>query len=621
MGRLPNTDKQWLSKNREAWKDRYGLDFIGDIPSTNRIEVLDSRTGVLTVRVVPTSGDRPIFLHSSVDPVREATRVVEGLKVEPGSVVVVYGFGLGYLVEALYDLLDESVSLFVLEPDLELFLTALKTRNLHKIIGSKRVLIHLGEDFGQLYTVFFRFFHGAYYRDLVPAGLPGHETVYADFCGRARKMVRDIVSAKVVNLLTMIKMGPTMLTSSILNLVKFYTNPGLSSLYGRFADVPAIIVAAGPSLNKNIHLLHEAKGKAVIFAVGTAAKALQKQGIDPDFIVTVDSGLPNYEHFKGIDTDRSCLIVDLEANYLILENYRGPMFVMGSQPVLSWFRDLIEDKGFTESGGSVANNAFAAAYRMGANPIIMIGQDLAFGRDGHSHAAGTNYENIVETDFDSQKFIKVKANDGGYVYTDRIYQLFLNFFEVWIKKLPDREYINATEGGAYIEGTEVKTFRETLDQYCLAPVDVQAIIAKAQESFANPDLAPFIERLRQQRDKMDDTIAESTMAIKRLVQLEKACESKQNKKMRQHLKVIRKIFQKFDEDELISRLPRWFSAQELHGVLTRTHKAELADDDDFAAAIADYTIYYEKVREGAEKVKELIEKCLQEAEGRASDAK
>lgn len=47
-------------------------------------------------------------------------------------------------------------------------------------------------------------------------------------------------------------------------------------------DTTGIVVAAGPSLNKNIYELKKAKGKAFIVAVDTAIKPLLKAGIVPD---------------------------------------------------------------------------------------------------------------------------------------------------------------------------------------------------------------------------------------------------------------------------------------------------------------------------------------------------
>ena len=57
-------------------------------------------------------------------------------------------------------------------------------------------------------------------------------------------------------------------------------------------DIPAIIVAAGPSLNKNIKELKKAKGRAFIIAVDTAIKPLLAEGIIPDMFAIVDGKKP-----------------------------------------------------------------------------------------------------------------------------------------------------------------------------------------------------------------------------------------------------------------------------------------------------------------------------------------
>ncbi|HMM19540.1 MAG TPA: DUF115 domain-containing protein [Selenomonadales bacterium] len=613
---MQETENSWAGGNWSAWQERYGQYLPPEyVHEPGRVEIITSRTGLPTVRVRADNG-HPVFLHSSVDPVKEAQRVAADVPAEPGAVVIVYGFGLGYLVEALLAQLSEKVLLFVLEPDSELFHTVMETRDIRPVIGNERVVILVHDSAAIVKDVFFRFYDPARFKQVLPAGLPGHQTVYEGFCAAARKSILDARVTHQVELKTAMKLGPGAMTSTILNLVNYYTHPGLRALYGRFADRPAIIVSAGPSLNKNIDLLHEAKGKAVILAVGTAAKALQKRGIEPDFIVSIDPGLPNYEHFKGLNTTQSCLITESYSHHFILEEFAGPMFVCGRTPVHDWFGELLEDKGKTESGGSVANNAFTAAYKMGANPIILIGQDLAFAPDGRTHAAGTTYENDVVNRDKNRGYMNIKANDGGEVLTDAVFYQFLCFFQEWIKDYPDREYINATEGGAFIKGTQVMTLREALNKYCHDPIDAPAVIRQIQDTFKVPDLEPFIGVLHSQKKKMEAAIAETQSAISRLGQLKKACESKQGKKVSQHLAAIRKIYEQINADEFIAALPDWFAKQDIHAVMTRTHQAEQTEKDDFSAAIEDYHIYYEKIRNGAEQVRALIGICIQEAERR-----
>lgn len=58
------------------------------------------------------------------------------------------------------------------------------------------------------------------------------------------------------------------------------------------SDVPAIIVAAGPSLNKNVQELKRAKGKALILVVDAALRAVVNAGITPDLGITIDARVP-----------------------------------------------------------------------------------------------------------------------------------------------------------------------------------------------------------------------------------------------------------------------------------------------------------------------------------------
>jgi hypothetical protein len=239
-----------------------------------------------------------------------------------------------------------------------------------------------------------------------------------------------------------------------------------------------------------------------------------------------------------------------------------------------------------------------------------VGQDLAYGRDGHSHAAGTNYANKIYSGGESLDYFYVKANDGGKLLTDRSFYQFLTFFQDWIEKYSEREYINATEGGAYIQGTKLMTLQEVLTQYCRKNVKIQEIISELQDSFQKPTLEPILDILKMRLKDARRTINEANSAIKHLAQLEKACESRQSKKMQQHLKAVDRIYVKIEKDPYIREVAEWFSQYDLHGVFSRTYEAEYTEEDDFHAAIADYRIYYEKVIQGTKSVEDLLESSI-----------
>lgn len=616
---MQETRDLWKSKNWSAFKKRYTSDKDIEIVETTtnleRIEILESRTGVPTARVMSPNGQM-VFLHSSVDPVKEARKIAASVSNDPGKVIVVYGFALGYLVEALLEVVDERNPVFVIEPDAELFNAAMKSRDLCHIIDSNRVYILVSDSPNTIKAHFYAIYDAAKYNDIILTGLMGHQTIYSNFYAKSMTYIKDIVNVKLLNLVTLIKMGPDFVSNALINLADYCTHPGVATLFGRFANIPAIIVSAGPSLNKNIHLLKEAKGKAIIFAVGTAVKALKKWNVEPDFIFSLDPHPLNYEHFKGVDVGGATLVAEIQSNHMVLEDYQGPIFMSGDVAILKWFGDSIEFKGKIESGGSVANNAMATAYKMGANPIILVGQDLAFGLDGHTHAAGTNYADKTYSGGENINYLYVKANDGGKLLTDRSFYQFLTFFQHWIEKYPEREYINATEGGAFIEGTKLMTLQEVLTQYCQETVNLQEIISKAQDSFEKPNLKPVLEILKLRLKDAKKTIAEANTAIKHLAQLETACENKQSKKMQQHLKAIARIYKRIEKDPYIREVAEWFGQHDLHGVFSRTYEAEYSEEDDFHAAIADYRIYYEKVIHGTKSVEDLLESCIKKVRGK-----
>lgn len=604
----------WEKENWNLFKERYNIDKF-TTSSQERIEILDSRVGMPTVRGLSSNG-KWIFLHSSIDPMKEANKIAASVTKEAGKIIVVYGFALGYLVEALLEAVDERTLLFVIEPDGDLFCAAMKSRDLSKLISSERIYILVSDLASKIKATFFMLYDPAKHKEIIPSGLPGHQTLYADFFTLAMSAVKEVVNVRLLSLVTMIKMGPDFIVNSLLNLVDYCTHPGVAALFDRMAGLPVIIVSAGPSLNKNIHLLKEAKGKAAIFAVGTAVKALKKWGIEPDFIFSIDPHPLNYEHLKGVDVGQAALIAEIQSHHMIFENYQGPIFVSGDMPILNWFGDSIENKGRIESGGSVANNAFVAAYKMGANPIILVGQDLAYARDGHSHAAGTNYADNIYSGGETLDYFYVKANDGGELLTDRAFYQFLTFFQSWIEKYPKCEYINATEGGAYIKGTKIMKLQDVLNQYCVKTVDIQPIIQELQHTFQTPDLSPILKILKLRLKDTKQVILEANTAIKRLKQLEKACENKQARKMQQHLKAIAQIYEKFEADEYIREIAEWFSQYNLHGVLTRTYEAGYSEKDDYNAAIADYSIYYHSIIGGTKEVEVLLQRCIERIRGK-----
>ena len=77
-------------------------------------------------------------------------------------------------------------------------------------------------------------------------------------------------------------------------------NDGIRSLDGLYRRGTAFIVAAGPSLDKNIDQLSRIQGRWPIFACDAALPMLTKHGIEPDYIMIVDSKAWQQRFFEGV---------------------------------------------------------------------------------------------------------------------------------------------------------------------------------------------------------------------------------------------------------------------------------------------------------------------------------
>jgi hypothetical protein len=195
------------------------------------------------------------------------------------------------------------------------------------------------------------------------------------------------------------------------------------------------------------------------------------------------------------------------------------------------------------------------------------------------------------------------------VLTDIAFYQFLKFFEVWIEKYPRAEYINATEGGALIEGTKIMTLQEVLDQYCVKNIDVQGIIKAATESFTVPDCKIFIARIEKCLANLKVMVKEAHLAIQCLNQLEQAYENGQTQKIKHYAKAAKRCYEKFEKNMDVAE---WFYHDDLQQVLSCLHQATFKAQNDYHAVIADYKLYYETIINGATAAQSLMEDCVAE---------
>ena len=254
--------------------------------------------------------------------------------------------------------------------------------------------------------------------------------------------------------------------------------PKLRTLKGAFKGRPSVVVSAGPSLDKNFHLLKGKEDRLLIIATDTVLRKLLKNGIKPHIVCALERGLAVLDkHFRDVIRDYGeelkdvLLIVQSVCVPQIVGTWPGPKIVVGKAglPLDYWVVGHLLDGDVIPSGASVAHMCMNIAALLGSDKIALIGQDLAYGEEGTTHSSDTAWSKEKSGDamISEENRIPVPGALGGTVFTHRVWLMFLRIFEQMIGSLAEvgfRVY-DCTEGGALIRGTEVMSFKDFTDGF------------------------------------------------------------------------------------------------------------------------------------------------------------
>ena len=281
--------------------------------------------------------------------------------------------------------------------------------------------------------------------------------------------LKKFITHSVINLNTCKHFSERWFESFIGNFDYCLNSTFLSDIKDSVKNKPAIILSAGPSLEKNISLLKECKDKFFIISGGRTLSKLEEINVKPDLCVIIDGDEISYDIVKDnikIDTP---LVFCNATNEKIVQNHIGKKIYDSTN--IDFISSIIKkDQKPLFEGGSVAHACINTAIHIGCNPIILIGQDLAYTND-KVHASFCEltedkykHEEVLEN-VKSENDIYVDDIYGNKVRTSRSLNMFRENIEKIVKNNSNVKFINATEGGAKIEGTDIITLKEAIDKY------------------------------------------------------------------------------------------------------------------------------------------------------------
>jgi hypothetical protein len=456
------------------------IDAIGD---ADTLPLEPTRSGDFTA-AIPVAGARPIYLHSRYNPVEESNRLADRVGKDDRHELFILGLGLGYHVAALRQRHAET-TLWVFEPDLRTIRAAFEAVDLSTAILEKRIRLVTLLDKARLFA------------DWMPhlaAMSVGHEIVdhapslqlHPEFFAAARGLIEEFLAFGKTTVNTLLINSRKTCENLAQNIPWYVAAPGIGRLKDAMKGKPAIIVAAGPSLRKNKHLLPQAVGKAVIISVQTTFQQMIDIGVEPDFVTSLDYHDICTQFFRHIPrTVRTELVAEPKATPKIFELNPGPLSLLGNDFIERLLREMKLNRPKVQAGATVAHLAFYLAEHLGCDPIIFVGQDLGFS-EGLAYSPGTSYDEMWRPElgrFNSGEMLqwqrivrdrgilrRVPDYKGRPTYTEERLFTYLQQFERDFLN-SKRTIIDATEGGVAKRGVIPMTLADALAAHCNAPLD------------------------------------------------------------------------------------------------------------------------------------------------------
>ncbi|MBN8554443.1 MAG: motility associated factor glycosyltransferase family protein [Deltaproteobacteria bacterium] len=463
-------------------------------------------------------------------------------KLEHTKLLFIEGLGLGHLVRKAVDRFQGRVrDVLILEPSIEAFAFVISQKDFSENFADPRFHWIIGQDEENCFADFLEFLRvpeRAFQMDafqfiahpVISKKYQKYFEVVRDEWDAARKQIRRGYGGIEDSLLGF--------EHVVRNLDFIESNPGIILTKDLFQKVPAIIVSAGPSLDKSIPALKKLQDKAVIIAVDACLNILLENGISPHAVVTIERDMgpkvffeATHKKFPANDTH---LFAFPLARPDALAAYKGPKWVAyRDYGYFQYFEQQLA-RGMISSSSSVAHFALRTAFCFGCSPVLLVGQDLAYEpKTLRSHAQGLAYEGWdkpkteaeVKANIQSDQLgelFYVEGNKEKQVPTNSTYFSFLKEFSWEATRLPFKIF-NCTEGGAKIPNIESASIADVTSQW-KTHSDLRQRLSDLRKKIESKKLSwkettDYLQSLSTKLQEMSQAMASPDLSLEQKMQI------------------------------------------------------------------------------------------------------
>jgi hypothetical protein len=425
------------------------------------------------------------------------------------SLVIVIGLGRGHLLQAL-ERHAPATRVLALEPDPQAARDALAGSTCREWIASKRLMYLVDPDYAGADEAWRMFPLKPDDHLLVIA--PGMTQAYGEGVVRAARIAKKIIFGARANAEARRQFAPRYLTNTLRNIPAIVEGSDIRALVDVYRGKPAVVAAAGPSLDARLPELAPVGDRALLISVDTALRPLLTAGLSPQIAVALDPGIRNARHFDALpDCPDTWLISESAMDSSVVDRFRNRTlwYRVANHHPWPWLNEIGVDIGRVDVWGSVLTAAFQVAVIAGCDPIVFVGADLSFTGDrpyargttyeldwGYSAAIGDNLADAWQKQMAMLEGIRVPDVNGEQVSTTTPLQAFRDWIVTRAAR-SRRRVINATGAGILFgNGIELGTLTDILtERHEIAPM--HAVRRHAPNTQPTSALAAQCRRVRQ----------------------------------------------------------------------------------------------------------------------------
>jgi len=463
---------------------------IAEAGSAGELDWIDTDEG-------PSAVYRGAALASKRRPLSEAASLAGRIDLDEHGCVVWLGFGLGLHVDALRSRAGRAIVQVVFEPDVELLRAVLERVDYAELFRSRDVILLTEADAAGDAAATTKGSEGMIAIGVEVIEHPPSRRRLADETPTFVRTFAEIVEAVRMYCVTTMMQCDVTVRNQLMNAGPYLTAGGISQLKGARPAAPAVVVSAGPSLSRNVHLLEgfgvgsARENDLTIVATQTTLKPLLARGVRPHFVTALDYHEVSVRFYEGLtaeDVAGVTLIAEPKANPAIIDAFPGrTLFVEDAT-----LNEMLDEAATTRPnggpdaalppGGTVAHLAYYVARHVGADPVVLIGQDLGF-TDGQYYGDGAAIHDVWAGELSEfcslesmewRRIVRMRGHlrpatdaSGRAMYTDSQMATYLAQFERDFLADADRglTIVDATEGGVGKRSTTPMPLAAALERY------------------------------------------------------------------------------------------------------------------------------------------------------------